>query len=203
MNIKVFVEGGGETKALRTKCRRGFSNFFQKAGMEDRMPSVVASGSRRDAFDDFCAALRSPGKYDFIMLLVDSERSVATGSGPWAHLKKKPDNWNQPSGATDEQVHLMVQCMEAWFLADKDCLVAYYGNGFKQNALPARQDIEKIPKDDVLNGLKNATRSGVSKGEYEKGRHAFDILERIDPDKVVSASPYAKRLVDTLKAKVE
>ena len=202
MRIKVFVEGGGETKALRTKCRRGFSNFFQKAGLEGRMPSVVASGRRRDAFDDFCAALRSPGKYDFIVLLVDSEGPVVAGSGPWRHLKER-DSWNQPSGATDDQVHLMVQCMEAWFLADKDSLATYYGNGFNQNALPARQDIENIAKNDVLNGLKSATRSCVPKGEYGKGRHAFDILEQIDPIKVAAASPYAKRLVDILKAKVK
>ncbi len=201
MNIKVFVEGGGETKALRTKCRRGFSNFFRKAGLEGRMPSVVASGSRRDAFNDFRAAVRNPGKYDFIMLLVDSEDPIAARSGPWAHLKKTPDNWDQPSGATDDQVHLMVQCMEAWFLADKDTLVTYYGNNFKQNALPARQDIENIAKNDVLKGLKNAT-SGVSKGEYEKGQHSFDILAQIDPDKVIAALPHAKRLVDTLKAKI-
>ena len=165
------------------------------------MPSVVASGSRWDAFDDFCKALRSPGKYDFIVLLVDSEEPVTTG--PWQHLKKTPDKWDQPSGTTDDQVHLMVQCMEAWFLADKDCLATYYGNDFNQNALPARLDIEKIPKNDVLNGLKNATRSGVSKGEYEKGQHSFDILALIDPDKVIAASPYAKRLVDTLTKKAK
>ncbi len=202
MRIKVFVEGGGNTHSLRSKCRRGFSNFFRRAGLEGRMPSVVASGRRRDAFDDFCAALRSPGKYDFIVLLVDSEEPVVAGSGPWQHLKKTRDKWDQPSGATDDQVHLMVQCMEAWFLADKDCLAAYYGNDFNQNALPAREDIENIAKNDILNGLKNATRSRVPKGEYGKGQHSFDILARIDPDKVIAASPYAKRLVDTLKAKV-
>lgn len=162
------------------------------------MPSVVASGRRQDAFNDFRAAVRRPGNYDFIVLLVDSEGPVAQRSGPWRHL-----SWDQPSGTTDDQVHLMVQCMEAWFLADQDCLVAYYGNGFKQNVLPARPDIEKIPKDDVLNGLKNATRSGVSKGEYGKGQHSFDILAQIDPNKVIAASSHAKRLVDTLQAKIE
>ena len=200
MRIKVIVEGGGETKALRTKCRRGFSNFFSKAGMEGRMPSVVASGSRREAFNDFRAAVHRPGKYDFIVLLVDSEDPVARGSSPWQHLKAR-DSWNQPSGTTDDQVHLMVQCMEAWFLADKNCLFAYYGKGFNQKALPGSQDIENIAKNDVLNGLKNATRSGVSKGEYEKGRHAFDILAQIDPIKVVAASLYAKRLINTLNEK--
>lgn len=96
----------------------------------------------------------------------------------------------------------MVQCMEAWFLADKDCLVAYYGDDFNQNALPPRQDIENIAKNDVLNGLKKAT-SSVSKGEYGKGQHSFDILAQIDPTKVIAASPHAKRLVDTLKTKAE
>ncbi len=201
MRIKVFVEGGGETNLLRRKCREGFSKFFSKAGLEGRMPRIVANGSRRDAFDDFRAAVRGAKKDDFIVLLVDSEGPVTTG--PWQHLKKNPDNWDQPSETTDDQVHLMVQCMEAWFLADKDTLAAYYGNGFNQNALPARQDIERIPKNDVFNGLKNATRSGVSKGEYEKGQHSFDILAQIDPDKVVAASPHAKRLVDTLKAKIK
>ena len=199
MSIKVFVEGGGETNLLRSKCREGFRKFFSKAGLEGRMPRVVASGSRRDAFDDFRAAVREAKKDDFIVLLVDSEGPVATGTGPWQHLKAC-DNWDQPSGTTDDQAHLMVQCMEAWFLADKDCLAAYYGKDFNQNALPARQDIENIAKNDVLNGLKNAT-SGVSKGEYEKGRHAFDILAQIDPAKVIAASPHAKRLVDTLKTK--
>ena len=27
----------------------------------------------------------------------------------------------------------MVQCMEAWFLADKDCLAAFFGLGFNRN----------------------------------------------------------------------
>ena len=200
MRIKIFVEGGGDRNLLRRECRKGFSNFFSKAGLKGRMPSVVASGSRREAFDDFRAAVHRPGRYDFIVLLVDSEGPVTTG--PWQHLKTR-DNWDKPPSAKDDQVHLMVQCMEAWFLADKECLVAYYGNGFNQNALPARQHIENIAKNDVLNGLKNATRSGVSKGEYGKGQHSFDILAQIDPDKVIAASPHARRLVDTLNAKAK
>ncbi len=202
MKIKIIVEGGGETNLLRSKCREGFRKFFSKAGMEHQKPSVIASGSRRSAFNDFRAAVRGANRDEFILLLVDSEDPITAGSSPWQHLKAR-DSWNQPSDATDDQVHLMVQCMEAWFLADKDSLAAYYGNNFKQNALPARPDIENIAKDDISNGLKNATRSGVSKGEYSKGRHSFDILAQIDPAKVVAASPHAKRLVDTLRAKAE
>ena len=90
--------------------------------------------------------------------------------------------------------------MEAWFLADKDCLAAYFGQGFNRNALPDRPEIEDVAKGDVLEGLKRATRH-CKKGGYSKGRHSFDILERIDPAQVVTTSPHASRLVETLRRK--
>lgn len=43
--MKIYVEGGGDSKELKTRCRRGFSNFFEKAGLKGRMPRVVACGS--------------------------------------------------------------------------------------------------------------------------------------------------------------
>ena len=97
--------------------------------------------------------------------------------------------------------HLMVQCMEAWFLADKDCLAAFFGRGFNRNALSHNPDIEQVAKTDVLEGLKGATRRCKSKGEYGKGRHSFEILSEIDPEKVLAASLHAMRLVHTLRAK--
>ena len=92
----------------------------------------------------------------------------------------------------------MVQVMESWFLADKEALTAFYGHNFRQRALPQRHDIEKVPKQDVFNGLKNATK-GTGKRRYNKGSHSFAILAKIDPEKVMAASPYARRLVTTLK----
>ena len=88
--------------------------------------------------------------------------------------------------------------MEAWFLADKEGLGAYFGQGFDRNALPGRREIEDVAKADVLDGLKRATRQ-CKKGEYGKGRHSFDILEQTDPAKVIYASPHARRLVETLR----
>ena len=93
----------------------------------------------------------------------------------------------------------MVQCMESWFLADKDRLEAFFGHGFHRYALPANPNVEEVAKNDVLGGLRNATRQCRSKGEYGKGRHSFDLLSQIDPAKVMAASPHAKRLVDTLR----
>ena len=90
--------------------------------------------------------------------------------------------------------------MEAWFLADRDGLAEYYGRDFHLNALPRRGEIDKVAKDDIFDGLRNATRR-CKKGEYGKGRHSFDILEGTDPAKVFDASPHARRLIDTLRAK--
>ena len=111
------------------------------------------------------------------------------------------DTWAAPDGATDDNAHLMVQCMETWFLADRDCLEAFFGRGFNRKALPGHRNIEEIAKADVFEGLKNATRRCQPKGEYGKGSHSFEILSEIDPSKVLAASPHAKRLIDTLQAK--
>ena len=199
MKVKVYVEGGGDGKSLRTRCREGFSSFFAKANFAGRMPQIIACGGRKSAFDKFRTAWESRKAEEFIILLVDSEDPVADGAGPWLHLRNR-DGWEKPDEARDENAHLMVQCMEAWFLADKDNLAAYFGHGFNRNALPGRQEIEDVAKDDVLGGLGNATRQ-CKKGEYGKGRHSFDILEQTDPANVVAASPHARRLVETLRQK--
>ena len=199
MKVRVYVEGGGDGRELRARCREGFSVFFERATLAGRMPRIIACGSRSNAFNKFRVALSSSNKVEFIVLLVDSEDSVAEGSGPWHHLAKR-DGWDKPDNAKDENVHLMVQCMETWFLADRDGLAAYFGHGFNPKALAGRREIEDVAKADVLDGLKNATRQ-CKKGEYGKGRHSFDILKQIDSSKLLVASPHAKRLIDILREK--
>ena len=199
MSIKIYVEGGGDTHALKTKCRQGFSEFFRKAGLEGRMPRVVSSGGRQAAFDDFCTAMKKTANDEFIILLVDSEEAVATNDRPWSHLKNR-DNWDRPANAADENVHLMVWCMEAWFIADRETLAAFFGQHFSASALPTREDVENIDKPDLYTGLENATLT-CKKGKYGKGRHSFDILAQIDPAKVMTASPFARRLIDVLREK--
>ena len=200
MTVKVYVEGGGDGRELRARCRRGFSSFFEKADLIGRMPRVIACGGRQSAFAKFLAALASGNERDFIVLLVYSEDPVAEGSGPWLHLMNR-DGWDKPDDATDENVHLMVQCMEAWFLADKGQLAVFFGRGFNRNALPGHRDIKEIAKADVLQGLKNATRQCQPKGEYGKGRHSFELLSQVDSASVLAASPHARRLVEILREK--
>ena len=199
MSVKVYVEGGGDSNQLRRQCRGGFREFFSKAGLEGHMPRVVACGSRQRAYDQFCAAINDAEAGSFIVLLVDSEAAVASGDSPWEHLRKR-DNWTQPSVAVDDTAQLMVQCMEAWFVADRQSLGAYFDKDFKAAALPARDDVEAIAKDDLLRTLKQATMPcSKGKGTYNKGRHSFELLGCLDPSKVLDSSCHARRLIDALK----
>ena len=167
MSVKLCVEGGGDRKTLRRNLRRGLGKFIEKAGLQGKMPRMVACGSRNDAYHSFRTA---QDRGEPAMLLVDAEGPVST-SEPWQHLKAR-DGWNRPDGATDDQCHLMVQVMESWFLADADALESFYGRDFERRALPARPNIEQVSKRDVRNGLASATRN-TTKGSYDKGAPQF------------------------------
>jgi hypothetical protein len=198
VSVKIYVEGGGDhNKNLQTQCRRGFSEFFRKAGFAGRMPSVVACGGRDRAYDSFRISHERTGTGTFSILLVDSEAPVV-GTEPWEHVAS--DGWQRPSGASQNQIHLMVQAMEAWFHADKEVLQNYYGQGFRLAALKSRADIDNIPKADLFSGMQSATRD-CPKGEYSKGQHSFEILALIDPAKVRASSPHAGRLLTLLDQK--
>ena len=209
--VKLFVEGGGDSHLLRVKCRAAFNNFLKESGLAGMLPRIIASGPRQAAYDDFCTAINNDEE---AVLLVDSETEVIFPSDdnsitadpktwkPWHHLKNRQgDNWDKPAGASDEDCHLMVQIMESWFFADVEALKRYYGQGFSENAIPKRQDIEKISKHDILDILSKVTNR-TQKGKYNKGAHSFEILEIIDPHKVVNQSPWAKRFVDLLSDKM-
>lgn len=206
--VKLYVEGGGDAAALKTACRQGFTTFVTNAGMTKR-PRVVACGGRGDAYDSFCTAIAN-GEEAF--LLVDSEKTVAAqyqqGESeewlPWQHLKERAgDEWEKPAGSEDTDCHLMVQVMESWFLVDRETLKNYFGQGFKENQLPAAANaIESVSKAQVYDALAKATKSCKTKDQYGKGDHSFGLLATIDPTLVMAASPWAKRFVDELKKKM-
>lgn len=213
--MKLYVEGGGDAAALKTACREGFAKFLGKAGLAERMPRIVACGSRADAYDSFCTALRSG---EAAMLLVDSEAPVLAAAQPgdaarredrerwlpWLHLQQRQgDGWDKPAGSEDLQCHLMVQCMEAWLLTDRETLKVFFGQGFKENALPATANrVEGIGKQQIYDALAKATRDCKTKSAYGKGEHSFKLLAQVDPAKVVDASPWARRFVETLQARM-
>ncbi|MBF0132738.1 MAG: DUF4276 family protein [Magnetococcales bacterium] len=201
MKINIYIEGGGEGKDLHIALRRAFQKFFISAGFKGKLPRVYRCGSRNDALRDFCTALSQASPHEFPMLLVDSEDPVTPGLPPWHHLKNR-DGWSVPDQATNDHVHLMTQCMETWFLADPDALARYYDPGFHANALPKQKNIEDLSKVTIMKCLNAATETTKTKGRYHKGRHSFDILERIDPTLVQTLSPWACRFLRILDEKI-
>lgn len=201
VKITIFVEGGGDTRLQQGGCRKGFREFFNKLGIKSSF-TVIACGSRKNAYDSFCIGLKNLKKDEHCLLLVDSEAPVASPADSaevWKHVySREGDKWTKPDNATEEHLHFMVECMETWFMADKSKVAAYYDKGFKQNALPQNTTIEEISKSDLYDGLKRATKD-TKKGSYSKGGHSFEILSMIDAHEVVKNSPYASRLHKTLQ----
>ncbi len=196
----LIVEGGGHRRLdLKVDCRTAFRTLLERAGLGARMPRIIAAGSRGNAYDIFLhcwASFQQRGPLP--LLLVDSEAPV-TGASAWTHVGKRVgDKWSRPEGAGEEHLHLMVECMEAWFLADRLALKAFFGKDFKETALPAATAaIETVPKTKVYDSLESATKP-TKKGRYGKGAHSFKLLATLDPAKVRAASPWAERFFATV-----
>lgn len=195
--VWVFVEGGGSSRDEQAEIRKSFSRLFEKALGRRSKPRVIACGGRNQAFKDWKIALKSEPR-TCCLLLVDSEGPVSHGVGPWEHVRaRKGDGWEKPDGATDEQLHFMVQTMEAWLIADPEALEAHYGRGFRKDALPARKDVEAIPKVQLCDALERATRDTKTKGRYDKS-HGFTLIGLVDPARLRAAAPHAVRFFDAL-----
>ena len=193
MVVKLYVEGGGDSERLHRLCRKGFQGFLEQAGLKGSMPRIVACGGRQTAYDRFKTACKAN---ETALLLIDSEERVSVSS-PWEHLQK--EGFCPPDNAGDTLCHLMVVCMESWFLADKGALSRFFGQGFNAGALPKSEDIETISRQEVYEGLQKASLHCKTKAPYGKGAHSFALLLLIDPLKVADASPWTARFLKELK----
>ena len=96
VDVTLYVEGGGDSGALRSRCREGFRTFLEKAGFRGCMPRIVACGGRQSAFDMFRTACES---HRTAVLLIDSEDCVE-GTSSWEHLARRPgDGFVAPKNA--------------------------------------------------------------------------------------------------------
>jgi hypothetical protein len=200
--IRIYVEGGGNVRREQAPLREGFRRLFERLlGNTRGKLQVTACGGRKAAFDEFKKALRS-NRDALCILLVDSEAPVPDGTSVWQHVgARQGDKWVKPDGVSDEQLYLMVQCMEAWLVADRAALKSYYGDEFNEGALPAASNVEAVPKKDLYDKLEAATRQAKkTKGKYTES-HAFELIAMVDPAKVRKASPHAERFFSFLEGK--
>ena len=197
-SLTVIMEGGGERASGRAAIRQGMDQFLgsmkQLARERAMRWKLTPWGSRNDAYRRFRAAVRDK-EADIVILLVDSEGPAHTP--PKRHLTDR-DGWDLDF-ANDDAVHLMVQSMETWIVADTAALTSYYGQGFRADALPSNPDLESIERNVIAAGLKQATRN-TQKGTYQKIRDGGLLLERIDTDVVRAKCPSCAALFEALNS---
>lgn len=200
--VKIYVEGGGH-KSLDSELRRAFRQLFDKAGVVVQSIQIVAGGSREETFEKF---QRECSQGTAALLLVDSEGPVSDAYqqgapedwSPWGYLREASgDRWQAPPNAEETDCHLMVQCMENWFLVSPQTLQQYFGQGFNQRHLPGTPaNVEFQDKTAVLEGLRQATRRCSKR--YDKSRDSFKVLGRLDPGAIRAGSGWADRLFRAL-----
>jgi hypothetical protein len=198
VSVRIYVEGGGDNKDTIKRCNEGFASYCKKLVPSNRSPRIVSCGGRQQTFDRFRTAVLGGAANEICILLVDAESRVTAGT-PVEHLQAR-DGWEFPI-LDHHRVFLMVQAMEAWFLADREALAAFYDGGFLANSLPGSStSIEAVLKVDLEPRLTHASRPTATKGKYHKVKHGFALLALIDPSKVEKASPHAASLHQFLRA---
>jgi len=201
--IAIYVEGGGDTAQQKSDLRQGFDCLFSQAKDKAREKrfrwSLIPCGGRQLTYEAFINALKTKPQAINI-LLVDSEDPIACFTNftkdpviRIEHLKKR-DKWIFKK-VNPEHVHLMVQCMETWIVADVEALKKFYGQGFLEHYLPVRENLEEESKTDIYNKLKQATKP-TQKGEYDKTKHASKLLMSI---KIVEIEKRCSRFKEFLR----
>ncbi len=198
MSATIYLEGGGDSKELRSRCREGFHKLLLQCGYE-RMPRLVACGSRDKTFDNFVTA-HSVAETRFVALWVDSEDPVSDIESLWKHLGLR-DNWKQPDGASEEQVLLSTTCMETLIVADHQTLKHHYGTKFQVSALPPLYNLEQRNRHDVVDRLYHATSGCPNK--YAKGKRSFEILGKLEPSTLARYLPSFVRILRILDRKLK
>jgi hypothetical protein len=191
----IYIEGGGDSKELHTRCRKGFRKLLENCGFTGYMPRLVACGGRDSAFGDFKIAHANKSDSDYVAMLIDSEDPL-DNLDVWEHLKRR-DGWDKPFGSEDDQVLFMTTCMETWIVADRDALTKHYRSELQKSALPPLVDLESRSRHDIQNDLFHATRD--CSNAYNKGKSSFDVLEKLSPDKLELHLPSFVRVKQILE----
>lgn len=180
--------------------RPGFSVFFgelrQLAAKRGCSFRLIAGGSGEGAGRDFAIALREHSD-SWNILPRDSEGPMDADASATLCRQR---GWDQSHA---DSIFWMVQMMEAWFHADKECLQKFYGEGFKEGALRKNPRVEEITKKDLEDGLRAATKDTPKGNYYErKTAHGPKLLAAIRPELVRKAAPNCQKLFESVLAKL-
>ena len=179
MKVKIYIEGGGDSKELHSRCREGYRKLIEKCGFTGRMPSPVACGGRQKTYDMFSTAQTSGDGSSYPLLLVDSEDLVngtdVTPNSPiaWDHLSQR-DHWPRPEGVNNNQAQMMTTCMETWIMADQKTISEFFGHRIREKALLPIHNLESRSRSDVKVSLMKLLKTAVEIDHTKKDPNHFD-----------------------------
>jgi len=191
--IRIYYEG-------HRLLKPGFDAFFvglhRKAEAKRWRIRLIAANSGDAACEDFATAQRTHLN-QWNILLRDSE---GPDTGKLSAVLCTQKGWSESYAGS---IFWMVEMMESWFHADKDALQEFYGERFNKNALKPNPKVEQIPKQDLKDGLHDATKD-TGKGNYYRNKtsHGPKLLAKIKPKLVQEAAPNCKKLFDAILTKL-
>jgi hypothetical protein len=158
--LRIYFEGDD-------RLRSGFREFFSEVADAARAKSwrfaAVATYGRPVQAFQIAVKSHQPGTWNVLLLDWEDDQEAA--------IRKK-----NIEACDRDSVFWMIQIMESWFLADIDALREVFKRNLGESALKRNPNVEEIPKQDVLDCLKNATG-----GRYHKVEHGVKLLQLLDP----------------------
>ena len=189
----IYIEGGSRDEKVNANLRRAWGKFLSNAGINN-LPKIKIS--KAQMIKKFTSNYENAD-----IILLDSEVEVRSDKEDKkaAELKfikkiKTRRDWKEEQKIPNNRIHLMVACMESWLIADINTLKIFYGNGFNENAIGNINDVEIIPKNDILMKLKNASKN-TKKGQYHKTHHVSNLSAKVVCDK----SYFCQRFLNHLR----
>jgi len=181
--IRIYFEGD---KSLKPGFAAFFSELKTRAMAKRCKVEFIATGGKPQG--DFTLAMATH-QTAWNILIRDSERPYKPNLSAALCAEQ---GWSQSHA---DSIFWMVEMMESWFYADKDALAGYYKKGFRKEALKANSRVEEIPKQDLISGLKAATKDTAKRDYFHhKAKHGPDLLALINPVLVRKAAPNCERI---------
>jgi len=178
----LFVEGSSNIS--NGNLRIGFNKLLRQAGRP--MPQIEMSDDMAGAIRKFKLEVeKTVPRFERVLLLVDLDGPEETREAWLAKYDLLPHR---------EQVFLMIQEMEAWFLSQPDKLPAFYRPPMPHalpKAAPAR-----VPH--PAQELARCTKDHRPKGTYHKTGHGAQLLELLSLTKLQADFSDVARLVAAL-----
>ena len=173
----LFVEGSANTS--NGNLRLGINKLLAQV-LRGKMPKIIMGEGRSQTVRKF-----KNSHEDFNLLLIDSD----------CREDELPVTCQQLQIEYDQNTFFMIQEMEAWFISQKPILEKYYNKQVVTaiKKLGAPKSITKPSKE-----LRKYT-TNHKKREYEKVKHATDLLLRLNASQLMKDFPEFKRLVERIR----